>query len=203
MIKLIIFDITNVITESYPISYFIQRLSIKYKINVNVLNDKILNDLKIGYDNNELLFEQFLNGICKTVNVKNGEKDIAQDMLESLGVRKFMIDILLKLKTQGYCLGYMTNRTKLILDLIEFVVSKQLFCIKITAAEVGAKKPSQEIYDRLELLSKNVVISNDEIIFIDDKTENLKPARKMGMKTIEYINKDMLLVDLERYGICV
>jgi epoxide hydrolase-like predicted phosphatase len=47
--------------------------------------------------------------------------------------------------------------------------------------QMGMKKPDQEIYDKV---LSSIGFRPQECVFIDDDLKNLKPAEKMGMKTI-------------------
>lgn len=61
------------------------------------------------------------------------------------------------------------------------------FDFVVISAEVGFAKPTVEIYKKYLELSK---LQPFEILFIDDKLENLKVANDLGMKTVLFDRSD-------------
>jgi len=74
------------------------------------------------------------------------------------------------------------------------------FDFNICSYKVKTNKPDIKIY---KLLLKKLKTPPKLILFIDDTEECLKPAQKLGMKTILYKNNSQLLRDLKKYGIKV
>lgn len=74
---------------------------------------------------------------------------------------------------------------------------EELFDFFITSSNVGLAKPDMRIY-RLAL--KKLRLKPGEVIFIDDREKNLKPARKMGMKAILFRSARELGKELNKLG---
>ncbi|NXF92823.1 HYES hydrolase, partial [Eubucco bourcierii] len=69
------------------------------------------------------------------------------------------------------------------------------FDLVIESCRIGAQKPDPEIYSRaLEMLQAKP----QEVVFLDDIGENLKPAREMGMATILVRDTRAVLKELEQ-----
>ena len=63
----------------------------------------------------------------------------------------------------------------------------------IESSKLGLRKPDARIYAiAIEMLN----LSPREIVYFDDLGINLKPASKLGIKTIKVINKEQLLAEL-------
>lgn len=73
-----------------------------------------------------------------------------------------------------------------------------LFHHSILSWQVGVCKPNPKIYQQI---FKYRHWQPDEILFIDDKTENVLGAQSLGLNTILYQNYPQLLSDLKKYQI--
>jgi len=69
-----------------------------------------------------------------------------------------------------------------------------MFEIVIESSKVGIRKPNPAIY---ELACKEMGISPEHAVYLDDLGINLKPARALGMTTIKVLNADQALDELE------
>ncbi|MFH1505932.1 MAG: HAD family phosphatase [archaeon] len=64
--------------------------------------------------------------------------------------------------------------------------------------EIGFVKPNKEAY---EFVLKDINLKPEECIFIDDKNCNLEPAKKLGFKTVLFINLENLKKELVQFSI--
>ena len=62
----------------------------------------------------------------------------------------------------------------------------------------GIKKPSKKAF--LIVLKENH-LNPKEIIFVDDKQDNINTAKKLGMKIILFKNNKQLVSDLKKFGV--
>lgn len=62
--------------------------------------------------------------------------------------------------------------------------------------DCGYEKPEAWFY---QLLIKQLWLSADEILFIDDTKENIEGAKKVWLKTIHYSSKNLLSEDIFSY----
>ncbi len=98
-----------------------------------------------------------------------------------------------KLKKKGYVVGSMSGVLELHNKLFREKRIYDVFDFNIFSFEVGYNKPDIQIY---KLLIKKLKLSPKEIIFIDDVTKCISPAKKLGMKTILYKNNSQLFKEL-------
>ena len=63
----------------------------------------------------------------------------------------------------------------------------ELVEFSVISGDVGYRKPSEEIY-KLALEKMNV--DSCDCVFVDDRDKNLKPALRLGMKTVRFLRDD-------------
>ena len=69
----------------------------------------------------------------------------------------------------------------------------ELFDDVIESSVEGIRKPNPEIY---KLACRRLSVEPEKCLFIDDLGINLKPAKKMGMKTIKVVSEGQALEDI-------
>jgi epoxide hydrolase-like predicted phosphatase len=105
---------------------------------------------------------------------------------------------LIKRLDKTYLLATLTNVMLATEKLRQKKKIYRFFRVNIVSCKVGMSKPNKNIY---LLLLKKLKIPAREIIFIDDSKINLKPAKKLGMKTILFKNNKQLVKDLRKLGV--
>ena len=61
------------------------------------------------------------------------------------------------------------------------------------SCEVGMRKPQKELF---EFIAEEDLIPVDRLLFMDDHLENIKAARRVGLKTIHFENKPDFFDDM-------
>jgi len=100
-----------------------------------------------------------------------------------------------KLKKKGYNIGVLSDQWYLSDDILTSKKNMKGFSPVIISCDVGMRKPDLPIY---KLLIKKCKCKANEILFIDNRGWNLKPARKLGMKTILFKNNKQLIGELKK-----
>lgn len=72
------------------------------------------------------------------------------------------------------------------------------FHFNICSCDVGLAKPDIRIY---KLLIKRLKMKPQEILFVDDVKICLVPAKKLGIKTIQFKNNKQFITDLKHFGV--
>ncbi|KAF7502035.1 hypothetical protein GJ744_008482 [Endocarpon pusillum] len=119
-----------------------------------------------------------------------------------------MFPALQKLKASGtFTLAALSNTVIFppgspLADVAEEGDVRRIFDVFISSAHVGMRKPDPRIYQyTLEKLREKVGpdLKADEVLFLDDIGENLKPARALGMRTIRVMlgKTDVAVKELE------
>ena len=98
----------------------------------------------------------------------------------------YTVPVLKYLKSQGYKLYYLSNWARSGFELMKkknIMDFMSIFDGGIVSYEVGFQKPGKEIYN---LLLRKYKLKPEECLFFDDKEENCKGARLVGMKAIQF-----------------
>ncbi len=66
------------------------------------------------------------------------------------------------------------------------------------SCDLGVRKPDKKIF---KTVINKLHTKPDECFFIDDKPENVKSAKNLGMHAVHFITYSKLLKDLERHGV--
>jgi putative hydrolase of the HAD superfamily len=73
----------------------------------------------------------------------------------------------------------------------------ELFDVFFTSCWVGARKPTQQIYNRVLGMTQ---ADPERSVFVDDREQNLAPARALGMHTIRFTSAERLARELGELG---
>ena len=193
-IKFVYFDIGNVFMTFDKI---FSRVEKDLKINkekIYDLEDKYDIDANLG----KIDIPQVWQKVCKRLNIINGENyPIIESWVSDYEAIKPMHELAKKI-AKKYKTGILSNYYR---DYFE-EATKQGFVPKIKfneviiSAEVGCMKPNKEIYKITEDWSG---FSGEEILFIDDKKENLFAAAEFGWQTflMDYKNPEKSCIELK------
>jgi epoxide hydrolase-like predicted phosphatase len=130
-------------------------------------------------------------GISKEKLVKLSHKSYKKNFKDN---RK-LYSIAYKLKKKGYKIGILSDQWYLSQDILMSKKKVKGFNPVIVSCEVGLRKPNPKIY---KLLIKRCKCMAKDILFIDNRDWNLKPAKKLGMKTILFKNNKQLIKELKK-----
>ena len=195
MIKTVIFDYDGVVKKSQKLSLGIVDL---YKISVEEYEkfipqlEPIIEKFNQGLIVEEKFWMEFSDAMGKVVPEKCGEK--ARKMYKD----KFVffpevIELIEKLKSQGFRLSILSNTFPYQAEIIKEINGCSLFDDLFFSCEKGLTKPDLEFY---ELVIREMNVSSQECLFIDDKEENLLPAEKLGMKTVLAKKPEQIVEDV-------
>jgi len=158
-----------------------------------------------GFEKGELSGADFLEGLQPHFFRKNIFKD---DLAEAWAamcyhpIPEASRLFLRKLRRQGYRLFLLSNTNELHISRIRALSGPfdygqflKLFHGVYYSQEVGLRKPQKKIYQRL---LEEQELTARECFYVDDKKENLKPARSLGMQVWHLNREEMGFADLEK-----
>lgn len=186
MIKNIVFDIGNVI-----LNFDIKRVLKEYTSDSNIrkfILDNIINSPEwLGnalIDTGYLKVEDAIKIVCDRTNHVNDfiVKDFWTTYINYAFIDDRMLDLLNKLKVNGYKIYLLSNINPYTYDFIK--ENSNLFTIVdgyVLSYQIHMVKPYRGIYE--ELLKKYSLIPN-ETLFIDDNVRNIKTALSLKIKGI-------------------
>lgn len=163
---------------------------------------KRLSDSYMG----KLSYIDFFKGLIKENNLKVDPEDMASEWRKARAETSSWIvknkELLQKLN-KNYLTVSLTNSTKLN-DGIEIrKEAYKLFKMNIISHEVELRKPDEEIYqfllEKLELLG----VESQEIVFVDDREDNLASAKELGINVILFGENTDLERELNKLGVRV
>jgi epoxide hydrolase-like predicted phosphatase len=150
----------------------------------------------------EISKKQVLKKLSKKLPVseKKLEKDFLKAYKKTYRKNKQLFKHAKKLKKQGYLVGILSDQSYFSYEALIKKKYFRFFSPKVISFNTGYRKPEKEIYQylkkELDDLSTTNRIKYSEIIFIDNRDWNLKPAKKLGMKTILYKNNKQTIKKL-------
>ena len=124
-------------------------------------------------------------------------KDWAQKytaaLKESVGADPKMYVLIDQLKEKGVRVGMLSNIDDRYTKLIRDFGFYKPFEPCLLSCEMGLEKPDPKAY---ELLIKTINLPANEIVFIDDKAENVEAAKKLGIDVILFESLPQLREEL-------
>lgn len=116
----------------------------------------------------------------------------------SVGADPKMLELIDALKEKKVRVGLLSNindrYTKMIRDFGFYAP----FDPCLLSCEMGLEKPDQKAYD---LLLKTLDLSGEEVVFIDDKEENVISAKKKGIDAILFESERQVRQELSKRGL--
>ncbi len=108
-----------------------------------------------------------------------------------------MVKLLCQIKTR-YATACLTNTEPEIAEVNRQKGLYALFDHAFLSTEMGRRKPDKEMF--LAVI-RRLAVPPGEIVFVDDKLENVAAADSAGMKTVVFANPVALADELHRMGI--
>lgn len=192
MIKAIIFDYGNVIT---PESNCVDDIASVYGISNKTVEKKLkpfVYDLQKGKIKESKFWRNFSLALKKPIPKET--KNLWHNCIErDFYMYPEMVNFVKKIKKQGIKTAVLSNTIKPHARAIRRNDGFKDFDIVVTSCGVKLRKPEPEIYS---LTIKRLRVKPHECIFIDDKNEYIRPAKKLGMKTILAKNPKQVIHDV-------
>jgi len=111
---------------------------------------------------------------------------------------KELFSFIKKLK-KNYKIGLISNTGKLHENYVfQKYKLKNLFSIRVFSYEIKSRKPDKKIY--LAALKK-LKAKPEEVIFVDDRIENVRGARKLGLYGLYFKNNKQFFSELKKLGV--
>lgn len=125
------------------------------------------------------------------------ENSIGKSFEDSLSVHHDVITLARELKSKGIIIAILSNTVDSHAEVNRRHGIYEPFGDNVFLShEIGIRKPDTKLYSFvLERLSIN---DASQVLFIDDKSENLEPAKQLGMQTILAINERQIVRELQR-----
>jgi putative hydrolase of the HAD superfamily len=192
MIKLIIFDLSGVcFTNEEPIyiDFLCKKYGYDYK-EFNAFYQSMLVKAEVG----KMTCEELWAILIEKYDIPKTVSQIVDEMMELKEPKLDALDLASQLKKKLEIV-YLTNYNKLYWNAIKdkFDMNKW-FSSGFVSYQLGVRKPSSECFN---IILNEYNLKPSEVIFIDDFQSNLDEAKKLGIFTILFKDKDNLAKDID------
>ena len=128
-------------------------------------------------------------------------EEIFRSMMESRTLNPKVLNIMNRIKEQGYKIALHSDYMKVPFDFWTRKFNlRDMFDILICSAYVGTLKNNTETYDKvLKFLEKEPA----DLLYIDRRQGNIETAKEKGIEGIVFKDSDSLLKELEKKGIII
>lgn len=193
MIKTVVFDLGGIFFLGEDWSLI---ASNKYGISFDKVKNAIKEYNKCAVSAEKS--EQFWIGFQKKLGINDDWKNIRNFLIGSISISKETAELIKKLKGKYEVLFLSNSHIDFTPELEKKFSFKKEFHGGLLSHEHPFYKPDKKFY--LELLSRTSS-KPEEIVFIDDVENNLKPASELGMNVILFKNIEQLKEELMKLGI--
>ncbi|MCB1080218.1 MAG: HAD family phosphatase [Chlamydiia bacterium] len=121
-------------------------------------------------------------------------------MRETLNPNEEMFRLVQELKERGVRVAMLSNIDERHAQHVRNLGLYEPFDPCLLSFEIGVQKPSQEAY---QILLSILQLPGEEVLFIDDKRENVEAAKSVGIDGILFDSFEQLLSELEERGFLV
>ena len=199
MIRTIIFDIGNVLTDFRWKDFFAEK-GYTGEVYERLCKATVTSPDWCEYDRGVLTEEEMLNRFVE--NDPGIEKEIREALRDTKGMvtpRDYAVPWVKELKSKGYQVLYLSNFSAK----IERECADSLGFLPYTDGGILSYKdyvikPRPEIY---LLLLHRFGLDPDECVFLDDTQQNLDAAAEFGIHTILYTDRESALAELVKLGV--
>ena len=194
MIKNVIFDIGNVLTD-FRWAQFLADKGFSEKEVQRIANASVLTPIWAELDRGAWSFEEVMAGFVK--NDPEIEKELHQafdDMTDIVRIRDYAIPWVKELKAKGYSVYYLSNFSeKIERESIAGLAFREEMDGGILSWKEKVIKPDPTIY---RLLLERYSLVPEESVFIDDLPVNVEAGRKLGIHGIVFRSKEQVETEL-------
>ena len=185
MIKAVIFDYGGVVRP--PLKGWLNDIANAYGLPVKKIKEatKPLLELFGGGMITENQFWKQLSSVLNKPIPKNKKELLRKSYKEAFHLYAEIIILVKEIKKKGLKTAILSNTIKPHVEIAKSKKGYEDFDVVVLSCEVKLRKPEPAIY---LIVVKKLGVKPTECIFIDDKEENLVPAKKLGMTVISAKN---------------
>lgn len=199
-IKGIIFDLGGVIVEIFGKEFLIYA-SQKLSVSAEKLGEMVQKE-EPPLQRGEITVIQFWQNVCKGLSVNCPNEKILRTLWvepyrQHANIKEDSWELIKRLKGE-YKLAILSNTIK---EHNEINKSRGLFDVfdaVLLSDEMGMRKPEKEFF---EAAARELKLSFDELLFVDDEMRWVEAARNHGLKAILFESAEQLEKEFKRMGI--
>jgi len=192
---ILVFDLSGVFFNN-GLKVSVEKISDEYNLDSETVEFVLNGSFAEKYRTGLIEPEEFWENAKEYLKIDDIES-IKKIFFNSYHPHKESVQLMNHLKDKKIKIAFLSNSPK---DRTEFLEEKynfiSLFDFGLFSFEAHAWKPDKEIYqkflDKFDLNPK-------EVVYIDDREKNLKPAEDIGMKTILFESVNQLKDELKKF----
>lgn len=195
MIKAIIFDFGGVVKRTG--NSCIRDIAFAYGLSQKMLFQKMKPSFEFfrkGLINENHFWKKLSLNLNKPVP-KNKNQLWRKEYEKSFYIYPSIISFVKKLKANGFKTAILSNTIKPHVEVITKKGGYKEFPVVVLSCNEGLQKPERKIY---LLIVKRLGVKPRNCIFIDNKKENLKPAKKLKMKIVLAKSPKQVIKDVSK-----
>lgn len=195
MIKTIVFDIGGVCLTEVDWAMIIGD---KYNLPINDVRELIQENYKKCASSSEKC-KTFWIGLKEKYNINDTWENIRASLINSILLMQETVNLIRKLRKNGYEMLFFSNSH---IDLTPEIVEKynlmKEFDNGLFSHEYPFFKPDKKFYEKLLTIT---ISKPDEIVYIEDKENNLNIAKELDMHIILFKTVEHLIEDLRKLSV--
>ena len=191
----VVFDWGNVIGFSDR-SIVVTFLRDSFQISESELESALLEKRKAMEEGKSEI--EFWLGLAKKKKItlpKDWAERYTAILKKSIGADENMYVLIEELKGNGIQVGMLSNIENRYIKIIREFGFYKPFEPCLLSGEIGVEKPNSKAY---ELLLKTLNLPAEDIVFIDDKIENVHAAKKLGIDAIVFESEEQIRRELSK-----
>jgi HAD superfamily hydrolase (TIGR01509 family) len=191
--KAIAFDLGNVLVHIYP-ERFLDSLGIRERERQVRLRDPIVETVHL-YERGAISTYECLEKLGEVLDYEHEKDSIRRAFASILGDPVEGMDRVVERASHHYTVALVSNTNPIHISLAEEQVrSIALFPLRFLSYELHTLKPEPEYYAKV---LRGLALSPPEVVFIDDRPENVAGASEAGMTGILFADAAALVANLE------
>ena len=198
-IRWIVFDLGGVVIN-VNFKNFFTALPNQYHMLI-MQKEQVLTQIFRSYEGSsgEQLPEQVFDQIRDLLNVPVSNQQLIAAINAMLGAPIEEVCHAIEKLSKNYAIACLSNTNHIHWDyLLEHYPVMEKFQVQIASHLVGAAKPDAKIY---QIAQDKLQAQAQELLFFDDKSENVDMARSLGWQSSIFSSYESLLSTCARFGI--
>lgn len=180
MSKVVVFDLSGVFFND-GLKEAVQKISRKYGLNPKMIEFVLNGPFAKKYRTGRMKPNDFWKNVRERLNIRE-TKTVRKIFFNSYRPRADTTKLIKKLRKQKIKVAFLSNSPE---DRAQYLNKKfgflALFNFGVFSFQAHAWKPEKKIY---KYFLKKFKLKAREIIYIDDRERDLKPAKELGMEVI-------------------
>ena len=158
-------------------------------------------ELQLRYEAGQISTDEFYQAFCQRTDTKPELAALLYAASAMFEVNATMLSVVAMLQAAGHRTGVLSNTCTAHWDYVRdgrYTMLPGQFEVFALSFEIGVNKPDEKIYHASADLAN---VSPSEILFVDDRLENVEAAQAAGFDAVLYTSTEQYVRDLVHRGV--